>query len=101
MPAWLNWGPKLARAKAGGGYGPEREPIGPPLPGEPDMRPYRGNDGPWWQPRHPKPHDPRLDDMTNEEWLTLRAQAEAYIKDTPALTDEECTALLQRKLDES
>jgi hypothetical protein len=52
------WQERLERAKSGGGYGPESpyaplgyeddpEPIGPPLPGEPDMRPYRGI-GPWW-----------------------------------------------------
>jgi len=52
------WEERLDRAKSGGGYGPEApyaplgaefdEPIEPPLPGEPDMRPYRGI-GPWWQ----------------------------------------------------
>jgi hypothetical protein len=39
------WQERLDRAKSGGSYGPyegEPEPIGPPLPGEPDMRPYRG-----------------------------------------------------------
>jgi hypothetical protein len=52
------WEERLDRAKSGGSYGPEApyaplgyeddpEPIGPPLPGEPDMRPYRGI-GPWW-----------------------------------------------------
>ena len=44
------WQERLDRAKSGGSYGPyegEPEPIGPPLPGEPDMRPYRGI-GPWW-----------------------------------------------------
>jgi hypothetical protein len=42
LPSWQR---KLARAKAHGHYGPdvEPEPIGPPLPGEPDMRPYRGD----------------------------------------------------------
>jgi len=52
------WEERLERAKSGGSYGPDAapyaplgaefdEPIGPPLPGEPDMRPYRGV-GPWW-----------------------------------------------------
>jgi hypothetical protein len=53
MPAWLNWGPKLSRAKAGGSYGPD-VPIEPPLPGEVDRRPYRGE-------------QPPLDDLS-QEW---------------------------------